>query len=195
MDPKERGIAEAAIRAFSRHGVKRTTMDDIAEEAGLVRQTLYLSFRSKNDLLRAAIRLYADKTLQAIEREFETLGSLSEKLDAYASHAVISPFQELRATPDLQDLAGGFNEVGRQEITAAHSRFFALLERALAPYASALANAKRSPGEVAEFLHLASHHLKYSARDESHLRTLIGTLNAAVLQMAHQHEPDADRNA
>ena len=52
MDEKQVAIAEAAIRVISRYGVKRTTMQDIADEAGVVRQTLYNYYKKKDDVLR-----------------------------------------------------------------------------------------------------------------------------------------------
>lgn len=46
-------IAEAALRLFARYGYKRTSMDDIAREAGVARATLYLHFKGKDDVFRA----------------------------------------------------------------------------------------------------------------------------------------------
>ena len=48
MEQREVKIVDAAFRVFSRYGVKRTTMNDIAEEAGLVRQTLYTVYKNKD---------------------------------------------------------------------------------------------------------------------------------------------------
>ena len=45
---------------FSRYGVKRTSMVDLAQEAGVSRQTLYNVFRNKDDVLRALIRAYTE---------------------------------------------------------------------------------------------------------------------------------------
>jgi AcrR family transcriptional regulator len=48
-------IAEAALRLFARYGYKRTSMDDIAREAGVARATLYLHFKGKDDVFRAML--------------------------------------------------------------------------------------------------------------------------------------------
>lgn len=49
------GILDAAGRAVEKYGVKRTTMSDVASVAGIAKGTLYNHFRTKNDLLTAAI--------------------------------------------------------------------------------------------------------------------------------------------
>ena len=50
-----RHIQEAVTRAVMRVGVSGLTMDRIAEEAGIAKGTIYLHFRTKNDLVRATI--------------------------------------------------------------------------------------------------------------------------------------------
>ena len=44
------GILEAARRRFQRFGVRKTTVDEVAREAGCSRTTLYAHFRNKEDL-------------------------------------------------------------------------------------------------------------------------------------------------
>jgi len=48
-------IADAALRRFARYGFKRSSMDDIAREAGLAKATIYLHFKGKDDVFRAMI--------------------------------------------------------------------------------------------------------------------------------------------
>jgi AcrR family transcriptional regulator len=49
------GILEATGRAVEKYGVRRATMGDVASVAGIAKGTLYNHFRTKNDLLTAAI--------------------------------------------------------------------------------------------------------------------------------------------
>lgn len=51
---------EAAWRCFAREGVERTTMATIAREAGLSAGSSYVHFRSKDELVRAAITTSMD---------------------------------------------------------------------------------------------------------------------------------------
>src|ERR1700751_5736008 len=49
-DVRERIVA-AAERCIDRHGVRKTTMDDIASEVGLSRPSVYRYFADRDDLL------------------------------------------------------------------------------------------------------------------------------------------------
>ena len=48
-------ILETAMRVFLRYGFKKTSMDDLARAAGLSRQGLYLHYRTKEELFKAAV--------------------------------------------------------------------------------------------------------------------------------------------
>jgi AcrR family transcriptional regulator len=61
-------IQEAAIRVISRKGMAAATMQEIAEEAGVAKGTIYLYFRDREEL---------------VEKTFETaIGQLHGRLDA-----------------------------------------------------------------------------------------------------------------
>ena len=50
MDEKATRILEAARKRFERFGVKKTTMDEICQDVGISKKTLYEYFNSKEDL-------------------------------------------------------------------------------------------------------------------------------------------------
>src|ERR1700751_5365193 len=57
--PPQARILDAAMRVFRRHGFRRSSIEQAAEEAGLTRQALYHHFSFKEALFRAVIeRLY-----------------------------------------------------------------------------------------------------------------------------------------
>src|SRR5438046_2144413 len=51
----EQTILTCAYRLFHRHGFNRLSMDEIAGAAGVTKRTLYYHFRSKDDLIAAAL--------------------------------------------------------------------------------------------------------------------------------------------
>jgi AcrR family transcriptional regulator len=57
-------IINGAIRALSRHGVRRLSMSDICEESGVSRGTLYRYFKSKEEVLDA-VNLRIEATMRA----------------------------------------------------------------------------------------------------------------------------------
>ena len=61
-----RRILEAAYTLFYRHGFVRVALEAIAAEAGVTKRTLYYHFRSKDDLLAAALELHSGLALARI---------------------------------------------------------------------------------------------------------------------------------
>src|SRR5215470_6020227 len=52
---REERILDAAATLLVRWGYRKTTIDDVAREAGVAKGTIYLHWRDKNELFRAAI--------------------------------------------------------------------------------------------------------------------------------------------
>jgi AcrR family transcriptional regulator len=75
-------IQEATIRVIARKGMAAATMQDIADEAGVAKGTIYLYFRDRDEL---------------VEKTFETaMAQLMERIDA-AIDQDVSIEQKLRA--------------------------------------------------------------------------------------------------
>lgn len=68
---RRRALVAAATRAFARGGYAATSLDDIAAEAGVARDTIYRNYDSKADLYRAALEL----ALENVRRGFERTGA------------------------------------------------------------------------------------------------------------------------
>ena len=68
-DERKSQILNAAENVFTQKGFDQARMDDIAEETGLSKGTLYLYFKSKDDLIIAIL----DRMFQYEFRQFETL--------------------------------------------------------------------------------------------------------------------------
>ena len=66
MSERKVQILRAAEIVFSRYGVSKTTMNDIAKTAGVARQTLYNEYPNKESVLRATLRFGAEKTMAAM---------------------------------------------------------------------------------------------------------------------------------
>jgi len=71
-DERKVQIINAAEDVFTRKGFDQARMDDIAEETGLSKGTLYLYFKSKDDLIIAIL----DRMFQ---REFRQLENLNQE--------------------------------------------------------------------------------------------------------------------
>ncbi len=60
-------VVQAAMAVFARAGFHQARMEDIAQEAGLAKGTLYLYFRGKDDLIAAILRRLFSGELRAVE--------------------------------------------------------------------------------------------------------------------------------
>jgi len=66
-DTRER-IVNAALKRYLLFGIKKTSMEDVAAEAGLTRVTIYRYYPDKKNLVRAAF-LYIVEMLQQVHGE------------------------------------------------------------------------------------------------------------------------------
>lgn len=181
MNEKETEIVDAAVRVFSRYGVKRATMNDIANEVGVARQTLYATFSTKDDILRATIRLRAERGIAAIRAECEHTQDLKEQLNIFFEQHTVTPFDRIRASVDPDDFLSGFNAAGEKEIAKSDAAYCAVLERILTPFESAISDAGLTVREYAEFIQISSAGFKHTAKSKKQLTRLLDALRSSVL--------------
>src|ERR1700745_2822153 len=88
-DARERILA-AAERCIDRHGIRKTTMDDIASEGGLSRPSVYRHFADPDDLLIEPIsrhgRALVDRAHKTISRQGSLADQIVESLLYIADH-------------------------------------------------------------------------------------------------------------
>jgi len=80
---KREQIATAARDLFAGKGFSATSMDDVANAAGVTKQTVYRYFPSKNDLFKATLEPCADKAPSV--HKFGN-GDVEEELYGFAMH-------------------------------------------------------------------------------------------------------------
>jgi AcrR family transcriptional regulator len=85
-DPNRQRIVNAARIHFFSHGFRRVTMDDLAEELGISKKTLYAYFPGKFDLLEAVL---ADK--------FASVEAMLKELTRADAHNFPATLRELLA--------------------------------------------------------------------------------------------------
>jgi AcrR family transcriptional regulator len=79
-------ILEAAFTEFSRHGYAQTTLDRIAERAGVTKGTIYVYFENKEHLFISMVREITKTTLDTVHGMFESHdGSTADLLRAQFS--------------------------------------------------------------------------------------------------------------
>ncbi len=73
-------ILDAAYTCFTHHGVRRTTMDDIARQAGMSRPSVYHHVRNKEDAFRRLTTRLLDTALAGARSAVEVPGGLEVRL-------------------------------------------------------------------------------------------------------------------
>jgi TetR/AcrR family transcriptional repressor of uid operon len=76
-------IIKAAIDAFSKYGFDRTRMDDVAKTADLSKGTIYLHFKSKEDLFYAICENNLAETKQRISTMFAKKEDLVSEIERF----------------------------------------------------------------------------------------------------------------
>ena len=97
---RENQIIEAAIRCFSATGYHKTTMDDIAEEVGLSKGSLYRYFKNKKQLFLEILDYYAEPWEDQVEEALGNTATASEKI-----RLMIMMSAELTLQAEMQELA------------------------------------------------------------------------------------------
>jgi AcrR family transcriptional regulator len=123
-DARERILA-AAERCIDRHGIRKTTMDDIASEVGLSRPNVYRYFVDRDDLLIELITRHARVLLDQARKSISRLSKLPDEIVEgvlyIADHARRDPLTRHVIEPDGTSLgrrmiASGTTEMMRAEM-------------------------------------------------------------------------------
>lgn len=67
LPAKRQAIIDAALRLFVRHGFAAATLEDVAREAGVSRQTVYSHFGDKDSLFQAVVEAHLAMALEALD--------------------------------------------------------------------------------------------------------------------------------
>ena len=123
-DARERILA-AAERCIDRHGIRKTTMDDVACEVGLSRPSVYRYFADRDDLLIELITRHARALLGRARKSISRQSSLPDQLVQTvlytAEHGRRDPLTRHVIDPDGTSLgrrmiASGTTEMMRAEM-------------------------------------------------------------------------------
>ena len=106
-EDKRKRILEAASRVFARRGYFTARVADIAKRAGVADGTIYLYFRSKEDILVSLFEEVMSEHIVKGRQEIATLTGAAERLQAIAAH-------HLRLLGENEDLAVVFQVELRQ---------------------------------------------------------------------------------
>jgi AcrR family transcriptional regulator len=125
-------VVDAALRCIARYGVNKTTLDDVAREAGCSRATIYRAFPGGKDALgEAVIETEVARLFESVARRLAGVGDLEELLVAAMDEVV----ERISAHRPLQFLIQHEPEVILPRVAfSAFDTVLAVAAAFLAPY-------------------------------------------------------------
>jgi AcrR family transcriptional regulator len=180
MEVDEGPILDAVIGVVSRYGIKRTTMDEMARQAAVSRQTLYDRFGDKDGIFAAAIAFSAKRMEEALRAGFAQKTSLGDNIDVFYSVAVLPVYELFRRMPDAADLEKGLGANSKAASKAATQRRQEILARMFAEHVS---QDDRTPEEIAVFFDQSCSRAKLFSETAEDLETYLSLLKASTVAL------------
>lgn len=96
---KKEHILESAKVMFERYGYEKTSMNDIAKQAGIGKGSIYYYFESKDEIFVKLLQSESDELENLMEDKFKTAATVKEKLkvllvDAFENFLQRMPLHE-----------------------------------------------------------------------------------------------------
>lgn len=183
MTDRDRKLIEAARLVFARYGVAKTTMADIAREAGVARQTLYNAYAGKDEVLRAAVRLSMAETDAAVEEAWSACDGLGAHLDAFFRIGPLGWYDFARTSPEAAELLEGVHRVAAEELAQAARDWTARFEALILSEVPEGHPVAAQASELADFIYSSSINAKHGAQTRAMVENRLDLLKASVLAL------------
>jgi AcrR family transcriptional regulator len=125
-------ILDAALSLFGRYGYRRTSIDDIAREAGIAKGTVYLSFASKDEVFRAVSEALVERMLAKAEAARQQPGTAQNRLTAMTIGWYGTYFDIVCDSPHVAELMDAKHRLCADVISRAAGRYRKLLRDTVA---------------------------------------------------------------
>jgi len=105
-EEKVEKIVAAAYVCFTKHGLRRTTMADIASEAGMSRPAVYQYVANKQEAFQLMADWLLSETLKDFQAALDGEGSPTERLSAALTIKLDLTLRVWRESPHAEELLG-----------------------------------------------------------------------------------------
>jgi AcrR family transcriptional regulator len=190
-DGRRAVILDAALRVFGQYGYRRTSMDDIAREAGIGKGTIYLSFAGKDEVFQALSQMLSERMLAGAEAASHRPGTTADKLAAMSAAWFGTYVETIRRSPHAAELMDAKQRLSAGLVSRAMTRYKQLVRDVLAEAADEgeldLHAAGLTPDTAAELLIASARGLESSAdapADYEHLLDALVRVLVAGLRKA-----------
>jgi len=176
------------MKLFSQYGYRRTSIDDIAREAEIAKGTVYLSFKSKEEIFRALCESLIERTEAAVKVARETSGPIDERLVAMLEAKFGFLFETVYRSAHAAELMDSKNRLSADLFAQSERRYMKILREMLgeAIRAGEIAPSRMQldADDLAEMLVAASHGIERNAtspaRYHRRLREIVRVIVAGL---------------
>ncbi|KAA0234023.1 MAG: hypothetical protein JJLCMIEE_00891 [Acidimicrobiales bacterium] len=152
-------LIEAAGACIDRFGLAKSTLEDVAAEASVSRQTVYRYFSSRDELFLEALLVELQRAAPPEISDGEVTGSIRTPEDAVAAlvEVEVRILSAIRGNPKLAALLDNEGDSVRATLSGASQLLFRYHENELRPWLemgqqAGFLNTELEPGEMAEWL-------------------------------------------
>ncbi len=182
MNERNSKILDAAKALFSRYGPVKTTMNDIAREAGVARQTLYNAYPNKDEVLRAVLRQSVEEMHGQVLADWGRANGLAEKLDIYFEAGPLTWYDLAQSSPEMAELFDGLHKIAKLEMDQAAALWVQAFQEMLAD--EGVPEGQRLG--LADYICSTSGNAKYNAKSRETVVTRLALLKSSVLALIAQ---------
>ncbi|HUA35286.1 MAG TPA: TetR/AcrR family transcriptional regulator [Candidatus Binataceae bacterium] len=122
-EAKRAAILDAAQKLFSRYGYRRTSIDDIAREAEIAKGTVYLSFKSKEEIFRALCESMCVRVQAEAARASAMEAPIERRLAAILEAKYGFYFDLVQRSPHAAELMDSKNRLSEDIFTPADRKY------------------------------------------------------------------------
>jgi AcrR family transcriptional regulator len=150
-DGRRQRIMDGAMAVVLRYGFQRTTMDDVAKEAGISRPALYLLFKNKTEIYQALAEGVMGDALLRAKAALSAEGGIEARVFAAVKTGILDPTEFLMATAHGAELIDMKHNMAAEAIQDWRAKKSAMIAEALETSGAAKAKGL-SGGALADIL-------------------------------------------
>ena len=174
-------VLDAANRVFLRFGYRRTTMGDIAHEAGISRPALYPLFSSKEEIFSAVLTRVLGSEIAEIRVAVAKAATPAEKLMVALDVWCVRNYEITTASPLAADLYQSSLQVASTVAGKATAELEAILAEVLEPLVRSQRTVSLKALELARLVSQATVGFKATTKSSKQLRATVRGLIDVVL--------------
>jgi AcrR family transcriptional regulator len=166
-ETKRDAILDAALKLFSQYGYRRTSIDDIAREAEIAKGTVYLSFKSKEEIFRALCECLIERSEDGVRAARAAGGPIDERLIGALDAKFGFLFETVYRSPHAAELMDSKNRLSADIFARAGRRYMKelreMIEEAKQAGELELSSMQLDADAVAQILVAAGHGIESAA--------------------------------